>query len=90
MRGHAAPQPTPMWQFRRIRKYPLIGDHPVAALVQTVPDCTNIADVMLAAELEHRMLGIRRYRANLTPQLSSITLPGVPFERPRNQHCADE
>ncbi|MGY1577211.1 hypothetical protein [Streptomyces sp. MN13] len=77
VRGFGASQSTPMWEFRRVRRYPLVGDHTVAALVETVPDRVNVADVMLAAELEHRTLGIRRYRADLTPsQSSSITLAG--------------
>lgn len=74
VRGYGASQSTPMWRFRRVRGHPLAGDHPVAALVQTVPDHVNMADVLFAAELEHRTLGIRRYRADLTPPLSAITL----------------
>jgi hypothetical protein len=42
--------------------------------VQTVPGHINIADVMFAAEVEHRAFGIRRYRANLAPSSSMITL----------------
>ncbi|MFJ6017338.1 hypothetical protein [Streptomyces sp. NPDC092952] len=75
VRGYGASQATPMWRFRRAGGHPLVGDHALAALVQTVPGRLNVADVLLAAEIEHRTLGIRRYRAELTPALSAITLP---------------
>ncbi|MEO3806068.1 hypothetical protein [Nonomuraea sp. B1E8] len=70
-----------MWQFRRVRKHPLADDHLVAALIETVPDRVNVADVLMAAELEHHRLGIRRYRAKLTPSLSTITVSDPRPER---------
>ncbi|MFJ6610425.1 hypothetical protein ACIQPT_09105 [Streptomyces sp. NPDC091289] len=74
VRGHGASQPDPQWEFRRLRRVPLAGDHPVAALVELVPGAVNTADVMVAAELEHRSWGIRRYRARLGPTSQGITL----------------
>ncbi|WP_405929191.1 hypothetical protein OG554_24050 [Streptomyces griseus] len=74
VRGHGASQPDPQWEFRRLRRAPLVGDHPVAALVELVPGEVNRADVLVAAELEHRGWGIRRYRARLGPTSHGITL----------------
>ncbi|APE24830.1 MULTISPECIES: hypothetical protein [Streptomyces] len=74
VRGHGASQPNPQWEFRRVKGFPLVGDHPVAALVELVPDRTNTAEVLVAAELEHRTWGIRRYRAQLAPTPHTIVL----------------
>lgn len=74
VRGHGASQPDPQWEFRSLRRLPLVGDHPVAALVELVPGVPNTADVLVAAELEHRSWGVRRYRARLGPQSHGITL----------------
>ncbi|MFG3406168.1 hypothetical protein [Streptomyces sp. NPDC048142] len=74
VRGHGASQPDPQWEFRRLRRLPLVGDHPVAALVELVPGLVNSTDVLVAAELEHRSWGIRRYRARLGPASQDITL----------------
>ncbi|MGI5436925.1 hypothetical protein ACQEV4_05495 [Streptomyces shenzhenensis] len=78
VRGHGASQPDPQWEFRSVRDAPLLGDHPVAALVELVPDRRNTAEVLLAAELEHHTWGIRRYRTHLTPPLHPITLTRQP------------
>ncbi|MFJ9685842.1 hypothetical protein ACIRRX_09175 [Streptomyces bacillaris] len=48
--------------------------HPVAAPVELVPGLVNTAEVLVAAELEHRSWGIRRYRARLGPTSRGITL----------------
>ncbi|MER6770683.1 hypothetical protein ACFVG1_17275 [Streptomyces bacillaris] len=77
VRGHGASQPDPQWEFRRLRRLPLVGDHPVAALVELVPGLVNTAEVLVAAELEHRSWGIRRYRARLGPTSRGITLSTV-------------
>lgn len=74
VRGHGASQPDPQWEFRSLRRLPLAGDHPVAALVELVPGVPNTADVLVAAELEHRSWGVRRYRARLGPRSHGITL----------------
>ncbi|MFE7533579.1 hypothetical protein ACFU67_04790 [Streptomyces rhizosphaericola] len=74
VRGHGASQPDPQCEFRRLRRLPLAGDHPVAALVELVPGLVNTAEVLVAAELEHRSWGIRRYRARLGPTSRGITL----------------
>ncbi|MFD0036369.1 hypothetical protein ACFVIZ_01825 [Streptomyces anulatus] len=74
VRGHGASQPDPQWEFRSLRRLPLAGDHPVAALVELVPGVPNTADVLVAAELEHRSWGVRRYRASLGPRSHGITL----------------
>ncbi|WP_371618609.1 hypothetical protein [Streptomyces sp. NBC_00454] len=74
VRGHGASQPNPQWEFRRVKGFPLVGDHPVAALVELVPDRMNTAEVLVAAELEHRSWGIRRYRAQLAPTPHNIVL----------------
>jgi hypothetical protein len=76
VRGHGASQPNPQWEFRRVKRFPLTGDHPVATLVELVPDRVNTAEVMLAAELEHRSWGIRRHRSRLTPSPHAIVLSG--------------
>lgn len=73
-RGHGASQPNPQWEFRRVKGFPLVGDHPVAALVELVPGRMNTAEVLVAAELEHRSWGIRRYRARLAPTPHTIVL----------------
>ncbi|OHV54135.1 hypothetical protein [Pseudofrankia sp. BMG5.36] len=65
VRGHGASQPNPQWEFRRVKRFPLVGDHPVAALVELAPDRVNTAEMLMAAELEHRSWGVRRYRARL-------------------------
>lgn len=57
MRGHGASQPNPQWGFRPVKRFPLIGEHTVAALVELVPDTVNAAEVLVAAELEHRSWG---------------------------------
>ncbi|MQS06276.1 hypothetical protein [Streptomyces alkaliphilus] len=74
VRGHGASQPDPQWEFRRIKGFPLVGDHPVAALVELVPGRLNTAEVLVAAEVEHRSWGIRRYRARLAPSPHAIVL----------------
>ncbi|MGW3950800.1 hypothetical protein ACWEKM_07530 [Streptomyces sp. NPDC004752] len=74
VRGHGASQPDPQWEFRSVKHVPLLGDHPVAALVELVPDRVNTAEVLVAAELEHRGWGLRRYRARLTPSPQAIIL----------------
>ncbi|WP_258044631.1 hypothetical protein [Streptomyces sp. SM11] len=74
VRGHGASQPDPQWEFRRLRRLPPVGDHPVAALVELVPGLVNTAEVLVAAELEHRSWGVRRYRARLGPASRGITL----------------
>jgi hypothetical protein len=74
VRGHGASQPDPQWEFRSLRRLPLVGDHPVAALVELVPGAVNTAEVLVAAELEHRSWGVRRYRARLGPARHGITL----------------
>ncbi|MEU0062212.1 hypothetical protein ABZ085_02545 [Streptomyces albidoflavus] len=74
VRGHGASQPNPQWEFRRVKGFPLVGDHPVAVLVELVPDCMNTAEVLVAAELEYRSWGVRRYRAQLTPTPHTIVL----------------
>ncbi|MFI2715118.1 hypothetical protein ACH5AI_02050 [Streptomyces collinus] len=56
--------------------HPLTGDHPVAALVELVPDRLNTAELLMAAELEHRSRGIRRYRARLAPSAHAVVLAG--------------
>jgi hypothetical protein len=76
VRGHGASQPNPQWEFRPVKRFPLVGDHPVAALVELVPDTVNAAEVLVAAELEHRSWGIRRYRAKLGPSPHAIVLAG--------------
>ncbi|GFH37921.1 hypothetical protein [Streptomyces pacificus] len=76
VRGHGASQPNPQWEFRQVKGLPLVGDHPVAALVELVPDRPNTAEVLVAAELEHRSWGIRRYRARLAPSPHAIVLAG--------------
>ncbi|MGX2997135.1 hypothetical protein JNUCC64_23210 [Streptomyces sp. JNUCC 64] len=76
VRGHGASQPNPQWEFRQVKRFPLVGDHPVAALVELVPGRTNTAEVLVAAELEHRDWGIRRYRARLAPSPHTIVLAG--------------
>jgi hypothetical protein len=61
-RGHGASQPDPRWEFRPVKRFPLVGDHPVAALVELV---------------EHRMWGgVRRYRARLALSPHAIMLAG--------------
>ncbi|MFE6665731.1 hypothetical protein ACFVFH_19495 [Streptomyces sp. NPDC057697] len=74
VRGHGASQPNPQWEFRQVKRFPLVGDHPVSALVEIVPDRVNTAEVLFAAELEHRNWGIRRYRAHLAPPPHTIML----------------
>ncbi|MEU2433276.1 hypothetical protein ABZ611_27935 [Streptomyces sp. NPDC007861] len=74
VRGHGASQPNPQWEFRGVRRVPLTGDHPVAALVELVPGQVNTAEVVVAAELEHRSWGVRRYRARLAREPHSIVL----------------
>jgi hypothetical protein len=74
VRGHGASQPDPQWEFRRVKRFPLVGDHPVAALVELVPGRRNTAQVLIAAELEHRSWGVRRYRARLEPSPHTIVL----------------
>ncbi|BDH15986.1 hypothetical protein [Streptomyces hygroscopicus] len=76
VRGHGASQPNPQWEFRRVKRFPLVGDHPVGALVELVPDQANTAAVLMAAELEHRNWGVRRYRARLGPSPHAIVLRG--------------
>lgn len=76
VRGHGASQPYPQWEFRPVRHFPLVGDHPVAALVELVADKVNMAEVLVAAELEHRSWGVRRYRARLAPSPHAIMLRG--------------
>ncbi|MDT0266640.1 hypothetical protein RM844_10070 [Streptomyces sp. DSM 44915] len=76
VRGHGASQPDPQWEFRRVRGFPLVGDHRVAALVELVPGRPNTAEVLVAAELEHRSWGIRRYRARLAPTPHTVLLAG--------------
>ncbi|MEU2824424.1 hypothetical protein ABZ763_19615 [Streptomyces bacillaris] len=48
-----------------------------AALVELVPGLVNTAEVLVAAELERRSWGIRRYRARLGPTSRGITLSTV-------------
>ncbi|WP_062216705.1 hypothetical protein [Streptomyces sp. NBRC 109706] len=74
VRGHGASQPNPQWEFRRTKGFPLVGDHPVAALVELVPDQLNTAEALLAAELQRHDWGIRRYRARLAPSPHTIVL----------------
>lgn len=74
VRGHGASQPNPQWEFRRVKGFPLVGDHPVAALVEISPGRVNTAEVLVAAELEHRSWGVRRYRARLAPTPHTIVL----------------
>lgn len=76
VRGHGASQPTPQWEFRQVKGCPLVGDHVVAALVELVPDRRNAAEVIVAAEVEHRSWGLRRYRARLAPSPHTIVLAG--------------
>ncbi|MES4906216.1 MULTISPECIES: hypothetical protein [unclassified Streptomyces] len=47
----------------------------MAALVEFVPDRLNAAEVLVAAELEHRR-AIRRYRARLAPSPHAIVQAG--------------
>ncbi|HZD69388.1 MAG TPA: hypothetical protein VFA45_10875 [Actinomycetes bacterium] len=74
VRGYGASQATPTWEFRRLKQYPLVGDHPVAALIELVPGHHNRAEVMLVAEVEHTTWGVRRYKARLNPAQSAIDL----------------
>ncbi|MFJ2844895.1 hypothetical protein ACIPD2_25115 [Streptomyces griseofuscus] len=74
--GHGASQPNPQWEFRRVKRFPLAGDHPVAALVELVPEQVNTAEVLVAAELEHSSWGVRRYRARLALSPHAIVLTG--------------
>lgn len=75
VRGHGGMQSTPQWEFRDVKRYPLVGDHPVAALVELVPGQVNAAEVLVAAELEHRRWGgLRRFRARVTPDPHAIVL----------------
>ena len=74
VRGHGASQPNPQWEFRRVKRFPLIGDHPVAALVELVPEQVNTAEVLVAAEVEHHSWGVRRYRARLALSPHAIVL----------------
>lgn len=74
VQGDGASQSTPSWKFRRTKDYSLVGDRWVGVLIETLPGWGNVADVLLAAELEHRTLGIRRYRAHLTSDLAAIPL----------------
>ncbi|ARQ69898.1 hypothetical protein [Streptomyces marincola] len=76
VRGHGASQPNPQWEFRRVKRFPLVGDHHVAALVELVPGRVNTAEVLVAAELEHRSWGVRRYRARVAPPSHAIVLSG--------------
>ena len=76
VRGHGGSQPNPQWEFRQVKGFPLVGDHPVAALVELVPDRLNTAEGLVVAELEHRSWGIRRYRARLAPTPHAIVLAG--------------
>jgi hypothetical protein len=76
VRGYGSSQPNPQWEFRPVKRFPLVGDHPVAALVELVPGRVNTAEVLVAAELEHRSWGVRRYRARLTPLPHALVLAG--------------
>lgn len=76
VRGYGSSQPNPQWEFRPVKRFPLVGDHPVAALVELVPNRVNTAEVLIAAELEHRNWGVRRYRARLAPASQSLVLTG--------------
>jgi hypothetical protein len=78
VRGYGAHQPTPSWDFRRTKRYPLVGDYPVEAFIELVDGDENTADVLLSAELEHRRLGIRRYRGRLEPTIAAIPLRAEP------------
>ncbi|MFE3941168.1 hypothetical protein ACFXPV_04695 [Streptomyces sp. NPDC059118] len=49
-----AARPNPQWEFRQVKRFPLVGDHSVAALVEIVPGRMNTAEALVAAELEHR------------------------------------
>jgi hypothetical protein len=66
--------------FPACRRWPCVGQIGgttkllVAALVELVPNCMNTAEVLVAAELEHRSWGVRRYRAQLTPTPHTIVL----------------
>ncbi|WP_202509920.1 hypothetical protein [Streptomyces sp. SID5643] len=48
----------------------------MADLVELVPDRLNTAEVLMAAELERRSRGVRRYRARLAPSAQAIVLAG--------------
>uniref|UniRef100_A0AAU2AIB3 Uncharacterized protein n=1 Tax=Streptomyces sp. NBC_00093 TaxID=2975649 RepID=A0AAU2AIB3_9ACTN len=56
------------WEFRGTRQWPLVGDHDVKALVELVPGQGNAAEVLFAATLKHRLLGIRRYHPRHDPK----------------------
>lgn len=77
VQGHGESQSTPVWQFRGTSQYPLIGDHPLHALIETTATRDDTAEVLLAAEIQHRRFGIRRYQAQLPPLLSAIPLTSV-------------
>ncbi|MET9915226.1 hypothetical protein ABZZ74_52920 [Streptomyces sp. NPDC006476] len=65
MRGYGASQPRPRWDFRSTKRHPLVGDHPLAVLIEFDPEKEHRAEVLFSAELKHPALGLRRHRAQL-------------------------
>jgi hypothetical protein len=71
VQGYGAHQSRLRWDFRRTRRHPLVGDHPLAVLVELEPDKEHRAEVMFSAELKHPVVGLRRHHA----QLPAISIP---------------
>ncbi|MEU8979264.1 hypothetical protein [Streptomyces sp. NPDC048309] len=71
VQGYGAHQSRLRWDFRSTRRHPLVGDHPLAVLVELEPDKEHRAEVMFSVELKHPVVGLRRHRA----QLPAVTIP---------------
>ncbi|MFH8659960.1 hypothetical protein [Streptomyces afghaniensis] len=72
VRGYGASQARLRWDFRSTKRHPLVGDHPVAVLIEFDPEQEHRAEVLFSAEMKHPALGLRRHRAQLP--LKTITL----------------
>ncbi|WP_435279745.1 hypothetical protein [Streptomyces sp. 1222.5] len=71
VQGYGAQQSRLRWDFRSTKRHPLVGDHPLAVLVELDPDKEHHAEVLFSGELKHPILGLRRHQA----QLPTVTIP---------------
>lgn len=73
VRGYGASQARLRWDFRSTKHHPLVGDHPLAIMIEFDPQKKHHAEVLFSAELKHPALGLRRHRAQLPAGAISLT-----------------
>ncbi|MEV6764521.1 hypothetical protein AB0N16_28535 [Streptomyces sp. NPDC051105] len=73
VQGYGENQSQLRWRFRSTKHHPLVGDHPLAVLIEYDPAKEHRVEILFSAELKHPTLGLRRHRGQLPVRSIPLT-----------------